>query len=51
MDGLIIVATIVGIISIILLWIVITYNNYQNYIIRINEVETKIDSILRKNLI
>ena len=48
MDGLIIVATIVGIISIILLWIVITYNNYQNYIIRINEVETKIDSILRK---
>mgnify|MGYP004443255193 FL=1 len=48
MDVLTIVATIVGIISIILLWIVITYNNYQNYIIRINEVETKIDSVLRK---
>ena len=48
MDGLIIVATIVGIISILLLWVVITYNSYQNYIIRINEVETKIDSILRK---
>lgn len=48
MDGLIIAATIVGIISILLLWVVITYNSYQNYIIRINEVETKIDSILRK---
>ena len=48
MDGLIIVATIVGIISILLLWVVITYNSSQNYIIRINEVETKIDSILRK---
>ncbi len=48
MDVLTIVATIVVIVSVILLWIVITYNNYQNYIIRINEVETKIDSVLRK---
>ena len=34
--------------KILLLWIIITYNNYQSFIIRINEVETKIDSILRK---
>lgn len=48
MDYLIIIVEIVALISIILLWFVITYNSYQSYIIRINEVETKIDSILRK---
>ncbi len=48
MDYLVIISEIVAIISILLLWIIITYNNYQSFIIRINEVETKIDSILRK---
>ena len=48
MEYLIIIAEIVAVISLILLWVVLTYNNYQSYIIRINEVETKIDSILRK---
>lgn len=48
MEYLIIIVEIVALISIILLWFVITYNSYQSYIIRINEVETKIDSILRK---
>lgn len=48
MDILIIISEIIVIVSIILLWIIITYNNYQSYIIRINEVETKIDASLRK---
>lgn len=48
MDYLVIISEITAIICILLLWVVITYNNYQSFIIRINEVETKIDSILRK---
>ncbi len=32
----------------ILIWFISTYNHYQYYIIRINEAETNIDSILRK---
>ncbi len=32
----------------ILIWYISTYNHYQDYIIRINEAETNIDSILRK---
>ena len=44
---------IIGAAIFILLWIIIfliakTYNNFQNYIIRINEAEANIDSILRK---
>ena len=48
MDYLVIISEIITVISILLLWIVITYNSYQSFIIRINEVETKIDTILRK---
>lgn len=48
MNTLIIIAQIIIIISLLLLWLVITYNKYQSYIIRINEVETKIDANLRK---
>lgn len=48
MDCLVIISEIVAVIAILLLWIVLTYNSYQSFIIRINEVETKIDSILRK---
>lgn len=48
MNTLIILAEIVVIISLLLLWIILTYNSYQSYIIRINEVETKIDANLRK---
>ncbi len=32
----------------ILIWYITTFNNYQDYIIRINEAETSIDIILRK---
>ena len=36
------------IICIILIWYINTYNKFQEYLIRINEVESNIDSILRK---
>ena len=36
------------IICLLLLWYISTYNCYQNYIIRINEAEANIDTILRK---
>lgn len=36
------------IICFILIWMVSVYNRFQNYIIRINEAEVNIDSILRK---
>ena len=35
-------------ICLILIWYVSVYNNYQNYIIRINEAEAFIDTTLRK---
>lgn len=35
-------------ICLILIWYVSVYNNYQNYIIRINEAESFIDTTLRK---
>src|SRR5690554_2125864 len=40
--------TVIISISMILIWYINTYNQYQNYIIRINEAEASIDSILRK---
>ena len=36
------------IICFILIWFSITYNKFQTYIIRINEAEANIDSVLRK---
>ena len=39
---------IVVIICIIMIWYITTFNRYQSYIIRINEAEANIDSILRK---
>ncbi len=35
-------------ISVVALWLTITYNNIQHYIIRLNEVEANIDRVLRK---
>ena len=35
-------------ICLILIWFVNTYNKYQSYIIKINEVEANIDAVLRK---
>lgn len=36
------------VICIILIWYINVYNKFQNFIIRINEVENNIDAILRK---
>ena len=36
------------IVCIILIWIISTYNKFQSYIIRINEAEAGIDTVLRK---
>ena len=33
---------------IITTWLILTYNNFQSFLIRINEAEANIDSILRK---
>ena len=48
MDIIVVCSLIVSIICVIMLIFVLIYNNYQSYIIRINEVETSIDTILRK---
>lgn len=39
---------IIIIFCIIMIWEINTYNSYQGYIIRINEAEANIDSVLRK---
>ncbi len=45
----ILIATIIGIILLIIItWFILTYNHFQEYIIKINEAEAKIDGILRK---
>lgn len=36
------------VICVIFIWYITTYNRFQEYIIRINEVESNIDSVLRK---
>ena len=48
MEIIIIVNLVVILICVLLIWYITTYNNYQSYIIRINEAEANIDSILRK---
>lgn len=48
MDVLMFILIVIIVSCFILIWYIGTYNNYQDYIIRINEAETNIDSILRK---
>lgn len=48
MDWLIYILVFIIITCVLLIWFINTYNHFQNYIIRINEAETNIDSILRK---
>ena len=36
------------VICVFFIWYITTYNRFQEYIIRINEVESNIDSVLRK---
>ena len=47
MTVLIIFICIFFVCCVILIWGINTYNKFQNYIIRINEAETNIDSVLR----
>ena len=47
MNILIISISIFIVICMLLVWIISTYNKFQEYIIRINEAETNIDSTLR----
>jgi len=48
MDLLMYILVIIIIICFILIWYISTFNTYQDYVIRINEAETNIDTILRK---
>ncbi|NLL44643.1 MAG: LemA family protein [Mollicutes bacterium] len=48
MDWLMYILVIIIVICLLLIWFISTYNHFQNYIIRINEAEVNIDSILRK---
>ncbi len=44
----IILTSILMVICILLIWVINTYNQFQVYIIRINEAEANIDAVLRK---
>jgi len=48
MEWIIYALSVFIILCLLLIWYVNTYNRYQQYIIRINEAETSIDSNLRK---
>ena len=48
MNSFIIILSAIIIASLILILLVATYNHFQDYIIRINEADVNIDSVLRK---
>jgi len=48
MNLVLIIMAIFILICLLLVWYIVTYNRYQNLIVRINEVEVNIDSTLRK---
>lgn len=48
MDILMYSLVILIIVCVILIWIISTYNRFQTYIIRINEAEANIDTVLRR---
>ena len=48
MSVIIVTLSIVIVVGIILIFLVATYNHFQDYIIRINEAEVNIDATLRK---
>lgn len=48
MTWFVVILILIIIVCLLLIWYISTYNHYQDYIIRINEAETNIDSILRK---
>lgn len=48
MNVFVVVISLVIVICLLLIWYMNTYNQYQNFIVKINESEANIDSILRK---
>lgn len=48
MNAFFIVLFIFIIVCLILIWYINVYNKFQNYLVRINEVEANIDTVLRK---
>ena len=48
MNAIMMTLSIVIIVCLILIFLIATYNHFQDYIIRINEAEVNIDSVLRK---
>ena len=48
MNAIMMTLTIVIIVCLILIFLIATYNHFQDYIIRINEAEVNIDAVLRK---
>jgi len=48
MSVVIVTLSIFIIVCLLMIWYINTYNRYQNYIIRINEAEANIDTVLRK---
>ncbi len=48
MNTIMYILIVVILFSFILIWYINTFNNFQNYIIRINEAEANIDTVLRK---
>lgn len=48
MNAIIVTLSIVIVVCMILIFLIATYNHFQDYIIRINEAEVNIDAVLRK---
>ena len=48
MSLIIVILSVVIVVCLILILLIATYNHFQDYIIRINEAEVNIDSVLRK---
>ena len=48
MDTIVVILSVIIVVCLILILLIATYNRFQDYIIRINEAEVNIDSVLRK---
>ena len=48
METIIVILSVIIVVCLILILLIATYNHFQDYIIRINEAEVNIDSVLRK---
>ena len=48
MDTIVVILSVIIVVCLILILLIATYNHFQDYIIRINEADVNIDSVLRK---